>query len=1036
MSEEEREGKRPKLSSPEPGSGIQLLPQYVDLCSFVQARDAELRAFVSNMASGKPSGSFIRVFQTLDKEKRRRAMSHNPYRVPRRHRAKALQEVETAPPAASKRPRKDRRRPKNLLQIYLRRSEKNRWLESHMWHAKRMHMECVWGLWLAASTCDHLQKAQYRASSWRAVVHDRSYLTCVELRAPLASLSSLLQTCGLDRRAFRQPEALRGSRRVQGLLSWPSGEKRRICPVGLLWHSVQKEEKEMEGGEGRGKEETGGVDGEEIRSAWLFVHPAASEEAVMALCEGGARENTEDMEMGTETAVVRLLRDVPLSLLEFGGPLSQGLLGRLLTLANKKSKAALLWKDILSTAATEGERKQKFFCHPPAGAVLSLTIKIPLQLGPSPPGVTLRDPPPPPGGASASSLSPSPPPWTVSWPTDVSHSPLFRWETGHTDWSVPPPARLTMRSRKRRSVVDAIRKMRQAEEEEQKRVRQTRNPSIQQQQQRQGRGKAQTQRGTGAAAAAAAAQGSVGVEGGCGSVGGLGSSQPSSSSSSACVQGHTEEEGGACVRVPILLIFRGGSGEKREWMSGWDVLAPQGAGLFKLLILAHRAGARVLGFRDRRKLHSLLGASEFPWDFPDTVAGRQEAIGVEREALEREKKTPPAKRPNFGVLGVPFPFRPDWSVLGSRNSGEGGDGGGGFMPPVLRTFANLVRPLSLFSVSSNLSEGMRDVQGEKVTFLSLVGRAVQAGAGGVEGVGAVVSRLEGEGAQGVPLVPVVLTMHSSGVLSRGAHIFSFQKEDFPPLLSAVSQADGSAKEMGGSLSVHSDRQRQGDGPTGGPVAPACGPFLDAWALEMGRRGGARQRQQRGREARVSDSVSRGMRLEEGVHRKYRRVRQIQKRQKEEGEAEGSCASASAIPSVAQEHGLLTSADGDREGGAEIEGGRRGAEKRCEPSELRRSLSGFVTGGGHSFATGSGSGIGFISSNAFLRSLESLSAALVARGRDPGGLLTKQARGNESLLSLWSLCERVRVPVWTRETTSSIYYVAWAALALPEIAHFS
>jgi hypothetical protein len=45
----------------------------------------------------------------------------------------------------SKPNRKKRRRPKNLMEVHARRQRKHRWLETHLWHAKRMRMQYMWG---------------------------------------------------------------------------------------------------------------------------------------------------------------------------------------------------------------------------------------------------------------------------------------------------------------------------------------------------------------------------------------------------------------------------------------------------------------------------------------------------------------------------------------------------------------------------------------------------------------------------------------------------------------------------------------------------------------------------------------------------------------------------------------------------------------------------------------------------------------------------------------------------------------------------
>nr|CAG4640936.1 EOG090X07PD [Eulimnadia texana] len=70
---------------------------------------------------------------------RRRAMSHNPNRLPRRLReAHIAQREKSGGHAETKRPsRKYRRRPSRLAENYKERAKGNSWLETHIWHAKR-----------------------------------------------------------------------------------------------------------------------------------------------------------------------------------------------------------------------------------------------------------------------------------------------------------------------------------------------------------------------------------------------------------------------------------------------------------------------------------------------------------------------------------------------------------------------------------------------------------------------------------------------------------------------------------------------------------------------------------------------------------------------------------------------------------------------------------------------------------------------------------------------------------------------------------
>lgn len=63
-----------------------------------------------------------------------------------------------------KKSRRYRRKPKNLMEEYTRRQREHVWLETHIWHAKRMKMIDAWGYRLA----DHPNEKGFRAA-YRAV---------------------------------------------------------------------------------------------------------------------------------------------------------------------------------------------------------------------------------------------------------------------------------------------------------------------------------------------------------------------------------------------------------------------------------------------------------------------------------------------------------------------------------------------------------------------------------------------------------------------------------------------------------------------------------------------------------------------------------------------------------------------------------------------------------------------------------------------------------------------------------------------------
>lgn len=149
----------------------------------------EIKALTS--AIDNPNSTKL-VFQKLPKHMRRRAMSHNPNRLPRKHRlAHRAQMSKSGQPAKTKRPsRKYRRRPQNLLLEYQRRQREHMWLETHIWHAKRFHMIKKWGYKLPKSSCDKTFRSSYRATVKHCLVQDISYMDCVEIHGPLDELKS------------------------------------------------------------------------------------------------------------------------------------------------------------------------------------------------------------------------------------------------------------------------------------------------------------------------------------------------------------------------------------------------------------------------------------------------------------------------------------------------------------------------------------------------------------------------------------------------------------------------------------------------------------------------------------------------------------------------------------------------------------------------------------------------------------------------------------------------------------------------------
>jgi len=110
-------------------------------------------------------------------------------------------------------------------------------------------------------------------------------------------------------------------------------------------------------------------------------------------------------------------------------------------------------------------------------------------------------------------------------------------------------------------------------------------------------------------------------------------------------------------RLSVLVIFR-----DSDSLGGVDVVLPIGAAK-KIWLRCVFASARILGVSDRHALHTEAGLHDFPFDFPETLAGDAVASSEASLSIEKYAKRPPAKRVNHGALAVPCPYAADWSLV-------------------------------------------------------------------------------------------------------------------------------------------------------------------------------------------------------------------------------------------------------------------------------------------------------------------------------------------------------------------------------------
>ncbi|KAG8925284.1 hypothetical protein FRC01_010406 [Tulasnella sp. 417] len=212
------------------------LPNSIDVEKFVEARSFEVGAMQKAMQTAREDAS-KRVWQTLPRHMRRRTASHDSTRVPVRLREKARAEMDPAKKrkklnALPKRGKTDIGRTAKLLK----RQQDKTWLETHIWHAKRMKMENLWGHRLAIHPTEKAFRPSHRAALHASIVQDVSYYGILEVKAPEDLLKVILSKCCDPQSPLFLYCYTSGARacdtHIYEVAAYPFG---LICPCTLIW---------------------------------------------------------------------------------------------------------------------------------------------------------------------------------------------------------------------------------------------------------------------------------------------------------------------------------------------------------------------------------------------------------------------------------------------------------------------------------------------------------------------------------------------------------------------------------------------------------------------------------------------------------------------------------------------------------------------------------------------------------------------------------------------------------------------------------
>lgn len=306
------------------------------------ARISEINAMQQSIKNASYAINEL-AFQSLPRGLRRRTASHNLNRLPARLREKAAREAQMSAPDKSLIRKKVRKikPPRNVVQEFLRRQKSKKWMETHMWHAKRMKMTDIWGYRIASKPNTKSARITYRSFTRLSIAHDASYLACIELHGDFENIVNVmnkitdagLPSVGSER--FIAGNRI-GTTNLHEYLKYPSS---LICPISFLWRPYTKD------------------------TIWLWIHPSAINEALYFIQKSIKESNVTNV-------TVNDLREQLLRF-ELTGPRSTALLQAILDpiqQGDSATKGNQVWSELSQLRSS---------CSLSPGVVLGLQVNDP-----------------------------------------------------------------------------------------------------------------------------------------------------------------------------------------------------------------------------------------------------------------------------------------------------------------------------------------------------------------------------------------------------------------------------------------------------------------------------------------------------------------------------------------------------------------------------------------------------------------------------------------------------------------------------------
>ncbi|KAH7340957.1 ribonucleases P/MRP protein subunit POP1-domain-containing protein [Rhizoctonia solani] len=345
-----------------PTNSIDGLPATLDIERFAQARSFEIGAMQSAIKTATEAASH-RVWQTLPRHLRRRAASHDVRRVPVRLREKAKLEVRPLVEISMLRHPTKRKKFLKLLkrkrrlasgsgrtESFAKRQQNKAWLETHLWHAKRMHMSDVWGYRLAERPTAKSYRPSHRAAVHGSTLNDISYMVTLEVTGKVENVTSILKQCcdlgGVGPWAARYTSGARACQtHMYEVGAWPGG---LIGPATVFW----KPESPID---------TATSITSTDRALWIRIHPSNLKDTLSSL-----KLASEQVPEVDRPEITDLSGDI--NAFELVGPRTSQVIHGALKLSDPRLEVKQFWKS-LPNARSPGNFS--------SGMIIGLTVHDP-----------------------------------------------------------------------------------------------------------------------------------------------------------------------------------------------------------------------------------------------------------------------------------------------------------------------------------------------------------------------------------------------------------------------------------------------------------------------------------------------------------------------------------------------------------------------------------------------------------------------------------------------------------------------------------